>query len=224
MTELLTALQGLVNNNFGETLDVPHPADIKDVRITPLTAVWHNSALDIDRDRQDNGDWRSDIVKGRLVEVIRLDPYGEPLGDPQLVLEHKYVHPTRQSKDVSTTVVKPNNIRMLKERFPGVFAEYETKLLRERKDVPLVMLDSVPPEVIQLVFTMGARTVKDFAAFDGDQIDELLSKMLAQKLNSRTNYLPDYLARAREMSGHVPATEDSQPAPRRGRPPASQAA
>jgi len=212
--QLTVALQSLMNQNQGEVLDVPHPVDVKDVQVKPLTA-WHDSALKIDWHKEEDGDWNKTVVKGCLVEVTQLDAYGEPLGEPKLMLQHKYSHPTRQSKDVSVTAVKPFEVRKLKDRFPGVFQEYEMKLLRERAEIPLVLLDSVPPEVVQVIQTMGARTVRDFAAFDETRTDELLRKLHSHHMATRANFVPAYLARAREMIGHAPP--DAPEAPSRPR-------
>jgi hypothetical protein len=193
-----------MNQANGETLDIPHPVDVKNVKSTPQTD-WHNSPLKADRDRDEDGDWRYDVVKGRITINQQFDDYGEPLGEPRLILEHKYGHPTRQSKDVSTTAIKPHEIRKLKERFPGAFAEFETKLLRSRQEMPLVLLDSVPPEVVQVIFTLGARTVRDFAEFSDEKMAALQEKLVQHKMSARVNFLGEYLARAREMVGETPA-------------------
>ena len=205
--QMIEALQGIMNQAQGETLDVPHPADVKNVKVKNLTE-WHDSALKSDWHREEDGDWNKTVVKGRLVEVAQLDAYDEPLGEPKLMLQHKYGHPTRQSKDVSVTAVKPFEIRKLKDRFPGVFQEYELKLLRERGEIPLVLLDSVPPEVVQVIQTMGMRTVREFAAFDEDKIAGLTAKLHHHKMALRANYVLDYVERARAMVGHAGSEPD----------------
>src|SRR4030067_3457259 len=98
---MIEALQGIMNQAQGETLDVPHPVDVKMVEALPLTA-WHNSVLKADREKQEDGDWKTDIVKGRLVSVIQKDDYGEPLGEPKLMPQHKYENPGGQQ---NTTAV-----------------------------------------------------------------------------------------------------------------------
>ncbi len=210
MNQMIEALQGIMNQAQGETLDVPHPTDIKDVEVRTLTAE-HPSVLKEDRERMDDGDWNTNIVKGRLVEVIQKDEYGEPLGEPKLMLQHKYSTPQRQSKDVSVTAVKPDIIRKLKARFPGAFAEFEMKLLRERAEIPLVMLDDVPPEVVQAVYTMGVRTIRQFAEFDETRTVALIDKLNSHKMNARANYVRDYLSRARDKVGYVAPEPDLTP-------------
>lgn len=203
MNQMIEALQGIMNQAQGETLDVPHPVDVKNVKLSPQTD-WHNSPLKADRDKDQDGDWRYDIVKGRISVNQQFDDWNEPIGEPRLIMEHKYVHPARNSKDVSTTAIKPHEIRKLKERFPGAFAEYETKLLRERAELPLVLLDSVPPEVVQVIYTMGVRTVRQFAQFDEEKLAVLQEKLLSHKMAARANFIVDYLQRAKEMVGEVP--------------------
>lgn len=205
MNQMIEALQGIMNQAQGETLDVPHPVDVKNVKLNPQTD-WHNSPLKADRIKDQDGDWRHDIVKGRISVNQQFDEWNEPIGEPRLIMEHKYVDAARPSKDVSTTAIKPHEIRKLKERFPGAFQEYETKLLRERSELPLVLLDSVPPEVVQVIFTMGVRTVRQFAEFDEAKMAELQAKLLSHKMAARANYLVDYLQRAKEMVGEAPVT------------------
>jgi hypothetical protein len=203
MNQMIEALQGIMNQAQGETLDVPHPVDVKNVRTTPLTG-WHFSVLKADREKQDDGDWNTEVVQGRIVENVQLDQWGEPIGEPRLLIQHKYGTPARQSKDVSVTALKPNVVRSMKERFPGAFQEYETKLLRGREEVPLALLDSVPPEVLQVIWIMGARSVQQFAAFDDAKMAELREKLLSAKMAARANYLGDYLQRARDLVGDSP--------------------
>lgn len=207
--QMIEALQGIMNQAQGETLDVPHPVDVKNVEVLPLTA-WHNSVLKADREKQEDGDWKTDIVKGRLVSVIQKDDYGEPLGEPKLMLQHKYEHPVRKSNDISVTAVKAHEVRRLRERFPATFQEYEIKLLRERAEIPLALLDSVPPEVIQVIHTMGVRTVREFASFTEEQTATLLEMLHKHKLSLRANYVPQYLERARDMAG-ISGPEEVQP-------------
>ena len=206
MNQMIEALQGIMNQANGETLDVPHPVDIKNVEKRILTAE-HNSVLKEDRERMDDGDWKTDVVKGWLVEVIQKDEYNEALGEPRLMLQHKYSTPARQSKDVSVTAVKPDVIRKLKARFPGAFAEYEMKLLRERAELPIVLLDEVPPEVVQVIYTMGVRTIRQFAEFDEARAVALVEKLTSNKMNARATYVRDYLAKAREKIGYTPEPE-----------------
>jgi len=205
--QMIEALQGIMEQSQGTTLDVPHPVDIANVQIRPLTD-WHDSALKSDWHREEDGDWNKTVVKGQLAEVAHLDAYGEPLGQPQLVLLHKYSHPTRQSKDVSTTNVQPFEIRKLRDRFPGAFAEYELKLARGHGEIPLVLLDSVPPEVVQVIHTMGARTVREFAQFGDEQIAALTAKLHNHHMVTRANYVLDYVERARAMVGHAGSEPD----------------
>lgn len=204
MNEIVKALEGIVNQGQGETLDVPHPVDVKNVETKPITG-WHDSVLKADREKQEDGDWKTDIVKARIVEITQQDEYGEPIGEPKLMLQHKYVHPTRKSNDVSVTAIKPHEIRKLRERFPGAFAEYEAKLYRDKAEIPLVLLDSVPPEVVQTIHTMGVRTVGEFAEFDEERVAELVEKLERHKMNARAMYVPRYLERAREKHEHQTA-------------------
>ncbi len=205
MNQMIEALQGIMNQAQGETLDVPHPCDVKHVKTTELTG-WHSSVLKSDREKQEDGDWNNDVVKGRIVENVQSDEWGEPIGEPRLLVQHRYGTPARQSKDISATALKPFEIRKLKERFPGAFAEFETKILRERREIPLVLLDSVPPEVVQVIYTMGVRTVRQFADFTEEQMAELQAKLLSHKMAARATYLVDYLQRAKEMVGDAPTT------------------
>ncbi len=202
MNQMIEALQGIMNQANGETLNVPHPVDVKNVKTIPQTE-WHYSTLKSDSYKDDEGDRHFNVVSGRLILNTHLDEYNEPLGEPRLMLEHKYSHPTRQSKDVSVTAVKPQEIRALKERFPGAFSEYELVLLRKGEDLPLALLDSVPPEVLQVAHTMGARTIRDLAEFDDEKITVLTAKLEAAKLNARIPYIRGYIARAKEKA---PAT------------------
>jgi len=200
MNQLVEALQSIVSQSQGEVLNVPHPVDIANVQIKELSA-WHDSALKSDWHREEDGDWNKTVVKGRLCEVTNLDAYGEPMGAPQLILQHKYAHPTRQSKDVSTTNVQPHEVRQMKDRFPGAFQEFEKKLLRERADIPLVLLDNVPPEVIEMIQTVGARTVQAFAAFGDAQMQKLIDRLERHNMAARVSYVEAYRDRAREMTG-----------------------
>ena len=211
--QMIEALQGIMNQANGETLDVPHPADIKHVDVKTLTG-WHESVLKEDRERLDDGDWKTDVVTARLVEVTQLDEYKEPLGEPKLMLQHKYGTAQRQSKDISVTAVKPDVIRKLKARFPGAFAEYEMKLLRERGEPPLVLLDDVPPDVIQALNTLGVRTIRQFAEYDEAKTTALVEKLRAHKMDARANYVRDYLTRARERVGFI-APEPEAPTKRK---------
>lgn len=198
--QMVEALAGLMNQSQGETIDVPHPTEIKDVRVVPLNADWHNSALKADSEKDDDGDRQFNIVKGRICEITHMDEYGEPLGEARLILQHKYGTPTRQSKDISATAIKPDVVRSLKARFPTAFAEMETKLLREGRELPIVLLDNVPPEVVQVIYAMGIRTVRQFAEFDEAQTEALVAKLQQFKMASRVNYVPDYLKRARDLT------------------------
>lgn len=208
MNELAQALQSLVNQSAGEVLDVPHPVDIANVQIRELSG-WHDSALKTDWHKEEDGDWIKTVVKGRIAEVVNLDAYGEPLGAPQLILQHKYGHPTRQSKDVSTTNIQAHEIRKLKERFPGAFQEYELKLLRERGPIPLALLDSVPPEVIGIIRTLGAATVQDLAAFEDADMARLVEKLHGHKMAARVNFVESYRDRARELTGWQAGTAET---------------
>ncbi len=199
MNQMIEALQGIMNQANGETISIPHPVDVKNVKAVPQTE-WHYSVLKTDSYKDDEGDRHFNVVSARLILNTHLDDYNEPLGEPRLMLEHKYSHPTRQSKDVSVTAVKPNEVRALKERFPGAFSEYEVVLLRKGEDLPLALLDSVPPEVLQVAHTMGARKIADLAAFDEEKIALLSAKLEAAKLNARVPYIRDYIARARERA------------------------
>jgi len=215
MNQLTEALQSLMDQNQGTVLDVPHPADISNVQIKELTG-WHDSALKADWHKEDDGDWNKTVVKGRLAEVANLDAYGEPIGEAVLILQHKYGHPTRQSKDLSTTNVQPHEVRRLKERFPGAFQEYEMKLLRERAPIPLVLLDSVPPDVVQVIQVLGARTVQDFAAYGDEDMERLAEKLHSHKMAARAGFVTVYRNRARAMTGFAPSEPAaSEPAAKR---------
>lgn len=200
MNQMIEALQGIMNQSQGETLDVPHPTEIKDVRENPLSG-WHYSPLKADSRRDNDGDRHHDVVQGRICEIVHMDEFGEPIGDARLVLQHKYSMPDRQSKDISVTALKPHVIRGLKERFPKAFDEMDSKLTREGRDFPLVLLDSVPPDVIQVIATMGVRTIRQFAEFDDAQIDKLLEKLHQHKMAARANYVAEYLQRAKDRAG-----------------------
>lgn len=198
--QMIEALQGIMNQAQGETLDVPHPSDIKNVREVPLTD-WYFSMLKPDSRKDDDGDRHHDVVSGRICEITHIDEFGEPLGQSKLVLQHKYGTAQRQSKDVSVTAIKPNVIRDLKTRFPKAFDELEMKLLREGADLPIVLLDNVPPEVVQVIMTMSIRTIRQFAEFDETQIETLLGKLHHHKMAARANFVLDYLQRAKERAG-----------------------
>lgn len=200
MNQMIESLQAIMNQSQGETIDCPHPADIKDVRVNALTE-WHYSVLKSDSYKDDEGERHHDCVSGRICEIAHMDAYGEPLGEPRLVLQHKYGTPTRQSKDVSVTAIKPQEVRALKARFPGAFAELDLKIAREGRETPLVLLDSIPPEVVQVIYTMGTRTVRQLAEFDETQIETLLSKLHSHKMAARANFVMDYIQRARERVG-----------------------
>jgi len=212
MNQLTEALQSLMAPQ-GATLDVPHPADIKKVSITALTG-WHPSELKSDWHKEEDGDWNKTVVQGRLAMALNLDDYDEPIGEATLILQHKYGHPTRQSKDISTTNVSAHEVKKLKARFPAAFAEYELKLARERAPVPLALLDSVPPEVVQVIQTLGARTVQDFAAFGDEAMEKLTAKLESNNMAARLAFVPAYRDRAREMTGWQPS-EAEPPATRR---------
>lgn len=214
MNQLTEALQSIMQQGQGSTLDIPHPADIKKVKITELTG-WHDSALKADWHKEEDGDWNKTVVKGRLASVAHLDEYDEPIGEEVLILQHKYGHPTRQSKDTSTTNVQPHEVRKLKERFPAAFQEYEMKLLRERASIPLVLLDNVPPDVVQVVHTIGARTVQDFAAFGDEAMEKLTEKLLSHNMAARVGFVEAYRGRAREMTGWQPGNAPEAPTTRR---------
>ena len=115
MNDVVQALQGIINQGQGETLDVPHPVDIPNVLEVPQT-LWYDSVLHEDKEKQEDGEIKSDIVKGRIVYVVQTDAYEEPIGEQKLMLQHKYVHPTRKSQDVSVTAVKPHEIRKMRAR------------------------------------------------------------------------------------------------------------
>lgn len=211
MNQMIESLQAIMNQAQGETLDVPHPSDIKDIREDVLTE-WHFSTLKADSRKDDEGDRHNDVVSARICEISHMDAYGEPMGKPKLVLQHKYGTAQRQSKDVSVTAIKPNNIRELKARFPGAFTELELKLLRLGRDLPLAILDDVPPEVVQVVQTLGARTIRDFAEFTDEKIVSLIDKLHQHKMAERANYVMDYVARAKDRAGIAPQAKRKQAA------------
>lgn len=209
MNQMIEALQGIMNQSQGETLEVPHPVDIPNTKTEALTN-WHNSVLKPDREKDEDGDWKTDIVRARIVYISWLDQYNEPVGEKKLAIEHKYVHPVRTSKDTSINVLKPSEIRKFKERFPGAFQEFEMNLLRKREDFPLVLLDSVPPEVLQVLHTLGVRTIRQFAEYGENELAKLQEKLISHKMAARANYITEYWQRAKETVG------DTAPA-RRGK-------
>jgi hypothetical protein len=113
-------------------------------------------------------------VSGALALLTNYDDYDEVVGEPSLVLLHKYqALGGTPSKDESVTKVTPDSIRSLKERFPKVFTQYEKQLIARGEEVPLSFLSSIKPDKLYPLIARGIKTVNALASAPSDQFTDI---------------------------------------------------
>lgn len=225
INDLVRALR----QNDAESLDVPHPARIKNVMVTPLT-TWVDSRADSDYEYDQRGR-ATCAVKGQIRRIEHLDDYHEPIGEVIYDMMHKFGTPERQSKDESSSRITPESSRGLRLRFPEAFEQFEQRMERDGTELPIQFLDDVPPEVLKIIKVMGAHTIRDFAEFDAEQMQTLVQNLNDHKFANRARFADRYRQTARDrvgLPGNEPdaRAEPAETAPKRkpGRPPKDQQA
>lgn len=204
----LEELKTLLDGSQGEALDVPHPNQIKNTVMTPLTK-WHRSELPSDFELNQLGAPEFDMetgkpktfVSGQIVRTEKFDDYNEPIGEIEYAVLHKVNNPKLNFKDTSSTRVHPFTVKDMRRRFPAAFAEFEDKLKASGTPLPIALLDTVPPFVVQLLFVRGAKTIEDFAAYTKKQIEDLKTDLKAKKMDARVAYVERYRDQARAKVG-----------------------
>lgn len=207
MSALTDELRTLLDGSNGEALDVPHPNQIKDVRITPMTR-WHRAERAGDYENNEFGapaytesGERLTYVTGQVQRMQSFDEYQEPIGEPEYLVAHKVTNPKIANKDTATTPISAFTCRDLRKRFPGALAEFEAKMVRDGVDLPIALLDDVPPHVITHIRAKGGNTVQAFAAFTKKQTDELKASLEASKMHARIPYVERYKEMAQAKIG-----------------------
>ena len=202
----LEALRTLIVPDGGTTLDSPHPMTLGKVEETPWSA-WCDSADPRDIDGGLNR------VTGRIIETAYIDDFGEVIGKPVYILQHKFDHPLRKSSDISATLLTPRNMHgekdlngayttlPLRKRFPSAFDQFEKRLRGAERPFPIALLDSVPPEVCEAIIALGIETVNDFAAADDAWLDRLKQRLEIDKHAARARNVLEYRKRAQEFVG-----------------------
>ena len=205
----LDALRVLMVPDMGASIDVPHQMTLGRGHETALSN-WVPSADPRDRDE----DMRNqDIIFGRIVKIHFEDEYGEPIGKPDLILQHKADHPKRKSKDISASTIRPRTMAgekdsegnfsslPLRKRFPQAFEEFERRLRREGSEFPIALLDKVPPEIIETLIALGIDSVQAFAEAGDDVLDRLRKRLESDKYAARVPYVTSYQDRAKAYLG-----------------------
>ena len=201
MTTISDELRQLIVGSQARVLtNVPHPASIKEVEVEARTK-WHKSVLKNDTDLLN--DEPIPVVEGRIVEITKLDEFGEPIGKATFALEHKYGHPQRKSNDVSVTKLSTSTLRGIKVRFPTMVEEFEANMLKTGRDLPLCFLDNVPGEVLQIVQTKGVDSVRAFAEWTDKKLADLVKDLEFNDMNARAHYVKEYRGRAREKCSYA---------------------
>jgi len=228
MQEFVQTLKQSLNRNDAESLEVPHPKDMKQIMETALSG-WVKSEDPADCEKDSSGRPMPSMtaVLGQVRKLEHVDDYGDPVGEPQYIVAHRYSVTSRPSDDVSISRITPVTVKNLRSRFPAAFDQAEKRLRENREELPVAFLDTVPPEVVLIAYVMGIRTIREFAEMGDNMVAAIKSELQNRKHVNRIDSVPTYIERAREKVGlpPVPEQRDEPEAKRKpGRPPKAQAA
>lgn len=189
---------------FEETLVVPHPATYGEVKILDRTP-WRLSD-----DLRDPNPKNKAKVQCRIVEIEVYDDYGEVMSSAPAVMHQgfdtkqkkwhadKAVSELRADRYMTEKKADGNHIPGLKQRFASSIAEYEQYLVKEGRDLPVVLIaDEVYPEAINMLICRGVRTVNALAALSDGELGELKAALERSKFVRMAGLVPKFRDKAR---------------------------
>lgn len=208
--------------------NAPHPATFGAVRLFDRTQ-WMPSddAIRVPKSTEMS-------VRCQIVEIEIHDDYGEVVSCVPAVRHQAFN--AKQKKwhtDVSVSELRAGhfmtekksigaNIIGLKQRFGTAIAEYERWLVKEGRDLPIVLLaDQVYPQAINMLRARGVLTVNALAGQTDAELAVLRQALLAQKYERLSGLVEKFRDKARgrlAALGVKPAAPDGEGKAASGRP------
>lgn len=194
-----------------ETLVVPHPATFGAVKVMDRTD-WRpaDDATPVPKSREMS-------VRCRIVEVEILDDYGEVMScapavkhqsfDAKAKKWHTDVSVSELRADRFMTEKKQNgDIPGLKQRFGAAIAEYEAWLIKEGRDLPIVLIaDQVYPQAINALICRGVKTVNALASLSDAELAVIKTALEKQRFDRMAGLVAKFrdkaLAKLRGLGG-----------------------
>ncbi len=165
---------------FEETLVVPHPATFGEVKVIERTP-WRLSD-----DPKDSNPKSRAKVQCRIVEIETYDDYGEVMSSAPAVMHQgfdtkqkkwhtdKAVSELRADRYMTEKKADGNHVPGLKQRFATAIGEYEQYLVKEGRDLPIVLIaDEIYPEAINALICRGVKTVQALAVLSDKDLGVL---------------------------------------------------
>jgi hypothetical protein len=207
-----------VSNINEETLVVRHPATYTNVKIIDCTQ-WMpaDDATPVKGSREMS-------VRCMIAEVVTYDDYDEPLSTVAAVKHQSYdAKKKKWHTDVAFSELLPDRLMTehkqhvpggipgLKQRFGAAIAAYEAWLVKEGRDLPIVLIaDEVYPQAINALICRGVRTVNALAVLTDTELATLRAALEAMKLPRMAGLVEKFRDKARAKLvrlGVTPAAE-----------------
>lgn len=189
-----------------ETLVVPHPATFEHIRQTERTP-WMPSddATQVKKSKEMS-------VMCCVAEIEVLDRYGEPISMMPAVIHKAWdVKKKKWQSDIACSELRPD--RMMTERksiggnIPGLMdvrfgkaiAAYEAWLVKEGRDLPIVLLtDMVYPQAINMLIARNVKSIQALAALTDKELDDWRQHLLAHRFERMAGIVKKFREKAQE--------------------------
>lgn len=187
-----------------ETATIPHPATFGEVKLLDRTQ-WMPSddAIHLPKSKEMS-------VRCQIVEIEIYDDYGEVISAVPAVRHQAFNAKAKKwHTDLSVSELRADNymtekksigadIPGLKQRFGTAIAEYERWLVKEGRDLPIVLIaDQVYPQAINALVWRGVKTVNALAALTDAELAVLRQALLAQKYERLSGLVEKFRDKAR---------------------------
>lgn len=187
-----------------ETLVVPHPSTFGEVKVLERTQWrWADDATPVPKT---NGKVMS--VRCRMVEIVTLDDYGEEMSCAPAVQHQGYdVKAKKWQTDLAVSELRADrymtekkqngDIPGLKQRFGSAIAEYQQWLVKEGRDLPIVLIaDEVYPQAINALICRGVKTVQQLANLSDGELGALKTALEKQKFDRMASLVAKFREKA----------------------------
>ena len=194
-----------------EEIIVPHPSSYTNVQKEPVTP-WQDTD-DGEVLMQGNRPLPHKAVRCRVVEEVIYDDYNMELKRTPVIEHQSYDQKTKKwSSDIAVTMMKPDMFMDharegqvlhpgIRTRFGSTVRMYEEILVKRGKELPICLLGTeVYPQTLNTAFSMGFRTIEDFAFANKKRTEELREKLRQLKFDRQASLLDEFQARAK---GHL---------------------
>jgi hypothetical protein len=203
---------------FEETLVVPHPATFGEVKVIDRTP-WRLSD-----DPRDPNPKSKAKVQCRVVEIETYDDYGEVISSVPAIKHQGYdtkakkwhtdlaVSELRADRYMTEKKADGNDVPGLKQRFASAIAEYEQYLVKEGRDLHIVLLaDQVYPEAINALICRGVKTVNALATLSDAELGEIKAALERSKFTRMAGLVTKFREKAQGKLKALGVGADTRP-------------